>query len=103
MDDSVARALPQKDKVIHQSSSEIAEDSIEWLNVSPDELEKTLTTMGRREGMDVDLPESKIEEVDGDPETAEAQKHADRLGKFAAKVEKFVEGEGDLDGARFDE
>jgi hypothetical protein len=38
---------------------------------------------------------------DGEDEVAGAQ--AERLHKLAGKVRHFVEGEGDLDGAKFEE
>lgn len=41
-----------------------------------------------------------------DSQTAEDRttlEQADRLKELATKVEDFVEGEGDLDGARFEE
>lgn len=48
--------------------------------------------------MDVDLP--------GDARTEEdniANEQASRLKDFAAQVENFVEGQGDIEGAKFEE
>ena len=47
------------------------------------------------DAMDVDVPE--------DDEDRVAKAQAERLRDLAKKVEQFVEGEGDLEGARFAE
>lgn len=82
------------------------EDSDEWLNVDAqdfdDMLEKTMGTsrsnkLGPPEAMDVDNPEGETEE----DRAAKAQ--ASRLQDLAQKVESFVEGEGDVEGAKFEE
>ncbi len=80
------------------------EDSDEWLNIDArdfDEmLEKTMASSNveaRRpsDTMDIDEP-AKAED-----RLASAQ--AAKLQELATKVEQFVEGEGDIEGARFEE
>lgn len=93
VDDAVSRAASIKDSILEAATTG-EEDADDWLNVSPEDLEKTLAGTS---AMDVDLPPSGIEEVD------EEKTQADRLSKLAEKVEKFVEGKGDLEGARFEE
>lgn len=68
-----------------------AEDSDSWLEVSPEELDEMLKrSSGRSEGIPVEKQEI-------GPEEGQA------LGDLAKKVEAFVGGEGDMEGARFDE
>ena len=83
------------------------EDSDDWLNVDASDfdamLEKT-TGVDKGKGkervtvdgaMDVDPTESEEDRV--------AKAQAERLRDLAKKVEEFVEGEGDVEGARFAE
>ena len=79
------------------------EDPDDWLNVDASGFDEMLEkTMGGSKGKgkatdtkDVDVPE--------DDEDRIAKAQAERLRDLAKKVEQFVEGEGDLDGARFAE
>jgi SGT1 protein len=78
------------------------EDSDDWLNIDAQDfenvLEKTMGAGNQSHAMNVDMAEGR--------ETLEdrtAKEQATRLQKLAEKVEEFVEGEGDLDGARFEE
>lgn len=79
------------------------EDPDDWLNVDASGFDEMLEkTMGGSKGkgkatdaMDVDVPE--------DDEDRVAKAQAERLRDLAKKVEQFVEGEGDLEGARFAE
>lgn len=79
------------------------EDPDGWLNVDANDFEAMLErTIGAKakEGpndMDVDNPEAE------DSEERLTSEQATRLKDLAAKVEDFVEGEGDLEGAKFDE
>ncbi|KAJ7785945.1 SGT1 protein-domain-containing protein [Mycena metata] len=82
-------------------SANVDEDSDQWLNVDAQDFENMLeTTMGtsrQQNAMEVDPNEE---------ESAEdrlASEQASRLQNLASKVEEFVEGEGDLDGARFED
>ncbi|KAJ3006221.1 hypothetical protein NUW54_g4020 [Trametes sanguinea] len=77
------------------------EDPDDWLNVDAADFDAMLEkTMGADKGkqkafddMDVDAAE--------DPDERVAKAQAARLKDLAKKVEEFVEGEGDLEGARF--
>jgi len=80
-----------------------AEDSDEWLHVDAGDFDHMLeSTMGKppSEGgkeldvMDVDGPDGLEDQM--------ATERAARLKTLAGKVESFVEGEGDLEGARFE-
>ena len=74
------------------------EDSEAWLEVSPDELDGLLSRSG---GPAPPLP---LPPSDGQAgEDAEARAQAEGLSVLAKKVGQFVEGEGDLEGARFEE
>ena len=78
------------------------EDDDSWLNLNAEDfddlLQQSTGRATRDPGNDMD--------VDDSPEKAEerlAFDQAERLKEFASKVESFVEGEGDVDGARFEE
>ncbi|KAJ7630599.1 SGT1 protein-domain-containing protein [Roridomyces roridus] len=84
------------------SSSNVYEDSDDWLNVDADGFEAMLeaTTKGRsqkQDAMDVDPSQ------DESAEDRLASDQASRLRNLADQVEAFVEGEGDLEGARFED
>lgn len=79
------------------------EDDDSWLSIDAEgfesKLERTMgprNTSGQTTGMDVDAPEMPEED-------RMASEQAARLKDLANKVEKFVEGEGDIEGARFEE
>ena len=81
------------------------EDNDEWLNIDVQDFDETLEkTMGTSkakahkfpDGMDVDDEKTNAEDRLGSAQAA-------KLKELAAKVEKFVEGEGDIEGARFEE
>ena len=93
-----------KDNII--SDTQEKEDSDGWLNVDAqnfdDMLEKTMGAsrskrLGLPENMDIDNPEGRTEE------DRAANEQASRLQDLAQKVESFVEGEGSVGGAKFDE
>lgn len=69
------------------------QDSESWLDISPDELDGLLSRSG----------ETRPAQAAARGEDAEAEAQAETLSVLARKVGQFVEGEGDLDGARFDE
>ena len=80
------------------------EDSDEWLHVDAGDFDHMLeSTLGKPQSergkvsnaMDVDGP--------NDLEDRLAMEQAAQLKTLAGKVESFVEGEGDLEGARFEE
>ncbi|ESK98503.1 suppressor-like protein [Moniliophthora roreri MCA 2997] len=80
------------------------EDSDDWLNVDPESFEdmlgksETKQQKGSKDpnAMDVDQPDTEMLSED-----RVASEQASRLRDLAAKVEEFVEGEGDIEGARF--
>lgn len=74
------------------------EDSDEWLNVDVEVfeamLQRTVGSSSTKQTMEVDSP---------DEEERMASEQASKLKDLASKVEDFVEGEGDLEGAKFEE
>ncbi len=70
----------------------LSEDSDAWLDVSPDELDGIMQAAS---GGAPGVPQ------DGNAELGE--EHAKVLSDLAERVNGFVEGKGDLDGARFEE
>lgn len=75
------------------------EDSDDWMNVDAanfdDMLERT-RSQSQSQGMNVDSTSVDVEEMVTEEQT-------NKLQDFAAKVQKFVEGEGDVEGARFED
>ena len=67
-----------------QGVSDLVEDSDAWLDLDPEGLEELLR---KKQGNEANLNEA----------------HAERLGGLAEKFESFVDGQGALDGAMFDE
>ena len=73
------------------------EEPDNWLDIDAENFDSMLQDMtpGRPDGteaMDVDQKEEQL-----------AQDQASKLKSLARKVEEFVEGEGDLEGARLEE
>lgn len=73
------------------------EEPDNWLDIDTENFDNTLQNMaiGQSSGIgavDVDKKEEQL-----------AQDQASKLKSLAQKIEKFVEGEGDLEGARFEE
>ncbi|CAK5280110.1 unnamed protein product, partial [Mycena citricolor] len=72
--------------------------SDDWLNIDAKDFEGMLSrTTGTATAMDVDTPERSA------VEDRVASEQADKLKDLASKVEAFVEGQGSLDGALFDD
>ncbi|KAG8742893.1 hypothetical protein FRC12_015236 [Ceratobasidium sp. 428] len=76
-------------------SGDLEEDSMDWLNVDESTFDNMLEQRFSRK--------SATEQSDLDAEDKLAQEQANRLQELAKKVEGFVEGKGDLEGARFDD
>lgn len=75
----------------------VEEDSEDWLHISEDGLDaKLVGAMQSKadDGMDIDA---------NDQQDTIANAQAEKLKGLASKVEKFVEGEGDVEGAIFGE
>jgi hypothetical protein len=79
--------------------SDETEDSDDWMNVDAanfdDMLERTRSQPQSQE-MDVDSTGDEVDE-------RVVKEQANKLQDLAAKVQKFVEGEGDVEGARFED
>ena len=79
---------------------QISEDSDSWLEVDPDELDGMLQAASAGSRMKQDEGDTEMTAAEG----AEfGDEHARVLRDLANKVNNFVEGQGDLDGARFEE
>lgn len=83
------------------------EESDKWLNLNAEDFDQMLEnsrtkgkSKARQDGnaMDVDK-----EETSESPEDLLASEQAKKLKDLANKVENFIEGEGDIEGAIFDE
>ena len=78
------------------------EDSDEWLNVDATDFDAMLEkTLHGKRGSSKDRATDAMA-VDGDEDRV-AKLQAERLRDMAHKVEDFLEGEGDVEGARFAE
>lgn len=73
------------------------EEPDNWLDIDAENFDSLLQNMvpGHSSGVDTMVADQKEEEI--------AQDQASKLKTLARKVEKFVEGEGDLEGALFEE
>ena len=80
-----------------EASRSALEDSDAWLLVAPDELDGM---MMRASGRDA----SAVSGEEGGNKPAElGEEHGQALQDLAKKVEQFVGGQGDVEGARFAE
>jgi hypothetical protein len=73
-----------------QVSADAPEDSESWLEVSPDELDGM---MQRASGQTLG--------AESDEKVQLANEDGKALGDLAKKVEEFIGGQGDIEGARF--
>jgi hypothetical protein len=81
------------------------EDSDEWLHVNPEDLDRMLQNTFKGQNK-VGADDMDVVEAGGEDESQDdrmAREQATRLSDLAKKVEQFVEGEGGLDGAMFEE
>jgi beta-lactamase class A len=81
------------------------EDSDDWLNVDAEDFEDVLA---QRMGISKDAPPENAHtnaQARGQDASEDrvAHEQASRLRNLAQKVEEFVEGEGDMEGAMFKE
>ena len=84
----------------------VPEDADDWLNVDAEDLDAMLEKTFGQSAAGQTAPASGNANVRADVSQEEeqlAQAQASRLQDLAKKVEEFVEGEGDLEGARFQE
>lgn len=77
------------------------EDSESWLEISPDELDGLLSRSGQADAKVLNTHPVAENDHAGKDDDADAQ--AKTLSDLAKKVGAFVEGQGDMDGARFEE
>lgn len=81
------------------------EDPDDWLNVDAADFDAMLEkTAGGSKGKGKGTATDRMDvDASGDEEERVAKAQAARLKDLAKQVEDFVEGEGDLEGARFAE
>lgn len=110
VDEAISLSQARKDVIIAEATAAgAAQDFDEWLIVSQEDLENTLAaaSTAKASSSRATLPESGLREVvDGemdDPESRAAHQQAEKLSKLAKNVEHFVNAQGDLEGARFEE
>ncbi|KAJ9096360.1 hypothetical protein QFC21_005181 [Naganishia friedmannii] len=77
------------------------EDSESWLEISPDELDGLLSRSGQAEVKPTAADRDSAKDEAGKDDDADPQ--AKTLSDLAKKVGAFVEGQGDMDGARFED
>ena len=84
---------------------QVQEDSDDWLNVDADDFDAKLAeTMQASKAVTGNKTASSKMDVDNDGDEDEvAQDQAGKLQNLAKKVEKFVEGQGSLEGALLEE
>lgn len=73
------------------------EDSDEWLNVDNSSFDAMLTQSVTNGEPDINI------DSNGQEGNRLAQQESERLHDLASKVEQFVQGQGDLEGARFED
>ena len=76
------------------------EDDDSWLNIDAEDFDDLLQKAAGRSGATDGVDNMDIDET---AEERLASDQASRLKDLASKVETFVEGEGDMTGARFEE
>lgn len=79
------------------TSSIADEDSDEWLSIDADHFEEIL------QGHNHKNKQSEAMNIDGTLAQDASSTQASQLRDLASKVEEFIEGEGDVEGARFAE
>ncbi|KAF9474292.1 SGT1-domain-containing protein [Pholiota conissans] len=82
---------------------DIPEDSDDWLNIDAQEFEQMLEASYAKPKDDEAKDSSYRMEVDASPEHRLASEQAKRLKDLASKVETFIEGEGGIEGALFED
>jgi hypothetical protein len=98
VDDSLATTQDTLQQSLQ--AMQISEDSDSWLEVDPDELDGMLQAASAGSRTKPDEGDTEMTAQDG----AElGDEHAKVLSDLANKVNSFVEGQGDLEGARFEE
>jgi len=73
------------------------EDSDEWMKLDASSFDEVLTRSFEKDQNTMDL------DSEAGEENRFVSEQSDKLHDLAAKIEQFVQGEGDLEGARFEE
>ena len=82
------------------------EDPEDWLNVDESQFDAMLEKAAGQPIPSSSKEDPAATDVDGNQDLDEdriANEQAEKLKKMAKKVEEFLEGKGDVDGARFQE
>jgi hypothetical protein len=98
--DSAIKEVPDADVSALEVRPSDPEDSDSWLEVSPDELDGLMMKVSGQ------APKSDAEQAGDQHRQRQAElgeEHGKALGDLAKKVQEFVGGEGDIQGARFAE
>ena len=88
--DQALTASASTDTKTLQVSADTTEDSDSWLEVSPDELDGMMQRASGQMGGAESAEKVQLANEDGQA-----------LGDLAKKVEEFIGGQGDMEGARF--
>ncbi|KAH0838529.1 SGT1 protein-domain-containing protein [Lanmaoa asiatica] len=78
------------------------EDSDEWMNVDAKDFDEVLECAMRAGGSTVETHATEMDDEGGEEDRV-AKEQTDKLRDLAVKVEQFVEGKGDVEGARFED
>jgi hypothetical protein len=78
------------------------EDSDDWMNVDAKDFDEMLERAMRAGDSTVETHAMDTDGAGGEEDRV-AKEQTDKLRGLAAKVEQFVEGKGDVEGARFEE
>lgn len=93
----VTNAISQaRDSVSYVTAEE---DNDEWLTIDAQDFDDLLQKSSKSQKSDV----MDVDKSGETPEDKMASDQASRLKDLASKVEEFVEGEGDMEGAKFEE
>lgn len=86
------------------------EDSDDWLNIYAENFEELLNaqrTSGQEKDKQSNLNAMEVDETETESTSTPAKRvvpdQASQLRDLASKVEEFIDGEGDVEGARFAE
>lgn len=81
------------------------EDSDEWLNIDAQDFDEMLekATRSSKAETQKSIDPMDVEEPKAEAEDRLASAQAIKLKELAAQVEQFVEGDADIEGARFEE
>ncbi|KAI9572712.1 SGT1 protein-domain-containing protein [Boletus coccyginus] len=93
-------ALSRAPEVLLDADLVQTEDSDEWMNVDANDIDEVLER-AMRAGDSTAETHSMNTDGEGGEDDRVTKEQTDKLRDLAAKVEQFVEGKGDVEGARF--